>query len=612
VAPVTADDHCQGPVDSLVTLVEYGDYQCPHCRLVYYNVRELQARMGDRIRYVYRHLPITSMHPEAKLAAEAAEAAGNQGKFWEMHDKLFQNDDLDLPHLLQYASELGLDVNRFRDELKSGVHSQRVQDDFESGIRSGVNGTPTFFLNDERYDGAWDLESLAELVQKPLGVRVRLLTQEFASLAASGGIVLLICTLIALLWRNSPWGETYVHFWETELAISLSGWTLSESLLHWINDGLMVIFFFVVGLEIKRELTTGELASPRRAALPVAGAIGGMVFPAAVYLLFNAGGPAEPGWGIPMATDIAFTLGILTMLGGRVPLALKVFFTALAIADDLGAILVIAMFYTSDISLVPLGVAAVILLGLILLNRARVYSPLPYVVLGVGLWLAFLESGVHPTVAGVLLAITIPTRSPANMRTLLAQVITLLQSFELPVAWREQVDSRRQAAVSTLEEITERMQSPAQRLEDRLAPWTTYLILPLFALANAGVVIDPDSIGTLTTPLSLGIILGLVIGKPLGITLMTAGAVRLGVASLPGGVSWRQFFSASVLAGIGFTMSLFISSAAFGGQPALQEAAKFAILVASIAAAAIGAALLYLTSPTTEATTSMSAAAATD
>jgi NhaA family Na+:H+ antiporter len=612
VVPVTTDDHYQGPVDTQATLVEYGDYQCPHCRLVYFNIRELQARMGDRIRYVYRHLPITSMHPDARLAAEAAEAAGAQGNFWAMHDKLFQNDELDLPHLLQYASEIDLDVDRFRDELKSGLHSLRVQNDFESGIRSGVNGTPTFFLNDERYDGAWDLESLAELVQKPLGVRVRLLTQEFASLAASGGIVLLICTLIALLWRNSPWGETYVQFWETELAITLSGWTLNESLLHWINDGLMVIFFFVVGLEIKRELTTGELASPRRAALPVAGAIGGMLFPAAIYLLFNAGGPAEPGWGIPMATDIAFTLGILTMLGGRVPLALKIFFTALAIADDLGAILVVAIFYTSDISLVSLGVAAVFLLGLIGLNRARVYSPLPYVLLGVGLWLAFLESGIHPTVAGVLLAITIPSRSPANMRTLLAQVITLLQSFELPVAWREQVDSRRQAAVSTLEEITERMQSPAQRLEDRLVPWTTFLILPLFALANAGVVIDPDSIGTLTTPLSLGIILGLVIGKPLGITLLTAGSVRLGLASLPGGIGWPQFFSASVLAGIGFTMSLFISGAAFGDQPALQETAKLAILVASIAAAVLGSTLLYLTSPSAEATTSMSAVAATD
>jgi NhaA family Na+:H+ antiporter len=382
--------------------------------------------------------------------------------------------------------------------------------------------------------------------------------------------------------------------------------------LHWINDGLMVIFFFVVGLEIKRELIAGELASPRRAALPVAGALGGMLFPAAIYLAFNAGVPAERGWGIPMATDIAFTLGILTMLGGRIPLALKVFFTALAIADDLGAILVIAIFYTSEVSLLALGIAALFLLGLVGLNRARVYSPVPYTILGIGLWLAFLESGVHPTIAGVLLAITIPTRSPANMRTMLAQVLTLLQSFELPVEWREQVDSRRQAAVSTLEEITERMQSPARRLEERLAPWTTFLILPLFALANAGVVIDPDAVNTLSSPLSLGVILGLVVGKALGITLLTAGSVRLGLASLPGGVTWRQFFSASILAGIGFTMSLFISGAAFENNPVLQETAKLAILVASIVAAAIGSSLLYVTSPSSEGTSAMGVAAATD
>ncbi len=612
VLPVSESDHSQGPADALVTLVEYGDYQCPHCRLVYYNIRELQARLGDQLQYVYRHLPVSSMHPDAQLAAEAAEAAAAQGKFWEMHDKLYQNDELDLAHLFTYANEVGLDMDQFRRDLEEHSYAEDVRKDFNGGIRSGVNGTPTFFLNGERYDGAWDLESLVELVQKPLGLRVRLLTQDFARLAASGGIVLLFCTLIALLWRNSPWGDTYVHFWETKLSITLAGWTLSESLLHWINDGLMVIFFFVVGLEIKRELIAGELASPRRAALPVAGAIGGMLFPAAVFLLFNAGTPAERGWGIPMATDIAFTLGILTMLGGRIPLALKVFFTALAIADDLGAILVIALFYTSEVSLLALGIAALFLVGLVGLNRARVYSPVPYAVLGIGLWLAFLESGVHPTIAGVLLAITIPTRSPANMRTMLAQVVTLLQSFELPVEWREQVDSRRQAAVSTLEEITERMQSPARRLEERLAPWTTYLILPLFALANAGVVIDPDAINTLVTPLSLGVILGLVVGKTLGITLLTAGSVRLGLASLPGGVNWAQFVSASMLAGIGFTMSLFISGAAFENDPALQEAAKLAILVASIVAAIIGSTLLYLTSPSAEGTSSMSVAAATD
>lgn len=607
--PVSEQDHFQGPLEAPVTLVEYGDYQCPHCRLVYYNIKELQERLGDRIRYVYRHLPISKIHPYAILAAEAAEAAGAQGKFWEMHDMLYGREELDLSHIVEYAEELGLEMDRFLSDLDNHVFIDRVQENFESGIRSGVNGTPTFFLNGERYDGAWDLGSLLELVEKPLGIRVSLLTQQFIRQAASGGIVLLICTIIALLWRNLPGGESYIEFWEQELSITLGRLSLSESLLHWINDGLMVIFFFVVGLEIKREVTTGELASARKAALPIAGAIGGMLFPAAIYMALNAGGAGQQGWGIPMATDIAFTLGILTMLGTSIPLPLKIFFTALAIADDLGAILVIAIFYTSNISWISLLIALVIFLFLIGLNRARVYSPLPYAVLGIGLWLAFLQSGIHPTIAGVLLAITIPTRSPPNIRTLLAQVISLLQSFELPVEWQVNPDSRRQAAVSTMDDITERMQSPAQRLEERLTPWTTYIILPLFALANAGVAINPDTVSTLNSSVSLGIILGLVVGKPIGISLVAYGAIRLGLAEMPEGVRWRQFVSASALAGIGFTMSLFISGAAFAGDPALLGISKLAILIASIVAAVIGTVSLLVTSPSTRAKTSMQPAA---
>jgi NhaA family Na+:H+ antiporter len=595
----------QGPFNAPVTLVEYGDYQCPHCRQVYYNIKELRERLGERMRYVYRHLPISSMHPHAYLAAEAAEAAGAQGKFWEMHEMLYGHEELDRSHVVEYAEELELDMDRFLSDLDDHVYASKVKEDFRSGIRSGVNGTPTFFLNGERYDGAWDLESLIELVQKPLGVRVSLLTQQFIRQAASGGIVLLVCTIIAMLWRNLPGGESYIEFWEQKLTITLGSLMLSESLLHWINDGLMVIFFFVVGLEIKREVTSGELASAKRAALPIAGAIGGMLIPAAIYLALNSGGPAQQGWGIPMATDIAFTLGILTVMGSRVPLPLKVFITALAIADDLGAILVIAIFYTSEISWVALGIALIIFFILIGFNRARVYSPLPYAIMGIGLWLAFLQSGIHPTIAGVLLAVTIPSRSPANIRTLLAQVISLLQSFELPALWQESPDSKRQAAVSTIEHIGERMQSPAQRLEELLAPWSTYIILPLFALANAGVAISSDSISTLSSRVSIGIILGLVIGKPLGIAIISYGAARLGLAELPEGLQWRQLAGASFLAGIGFTMALFIGNAAFSNEPNLLEISKLAILVASLIAAVLGSVALLVTSPDTSATTSM-------
>jgi NhaA family Na+:H+ antiporter len=607
--PVGEHDHVKGLAKAPITLVEYGDYECPYCGRAHPIIEALQEQLGDELRYVFRHFPIASVHPHARLAAEAAEAAGAQGQFWAMHDYLFEHQEaLDKTHLVQYAADLGLDVARFERELTAHLYADRVREDFRSGRQSGVSGTPTFFINGMRYDGPWDLESLLEAIERPPAVRIRQLTQEFVRLAASGGIVLLICTVIALLWANSPWRESYVRLWETDLTFVLGRLRLSEHLLGWINDGLMVIFFLVVGLEIKRELTTGELASRKRAALPIVAALGGMVTPALFYTLFNVGGPSMPGWGVPVATDIAFTLGILTLLGRRVPFSLRVFFAALAIADDLGAILVIALFYTTYISWVSLAVGAGFLLGLVALNRARVYTPLPYALLGIGLWLAFLESGIHPTIAGVLLAMTIPTRSPANLAALLAQCVTVMDEFDEPPQ-QSHSDSRRQAIVQTLETITERMLSPAQQLERGLQPWTTFLILPLFALANAGVSLGVEVIPNLFSRVSLGIIAGLVLGKPLGITLFTWLAIRFGLADMPAGIRWPQFVSASCLAGIGFTMSLFIAGAAFE-DPAMLAAAKLGILVASTLAALIGWVLLSRTSPSPEETTQLEPAMA--
>jgi NhaA family Na+:H+ antiporter len=587
--PVSERDHTLGPQNATVTLVYYGDHQCPHCRQAFPIFQELGRQLEGRVRFVFRYFPLTTIHPQAELAAQAAEAAAAQNKFWEMTGHLFEHQDaLNFESLVAYAGELGLDVPRFRQELIEGIYRERVQQDFVSGVRSGVNGTPTFFINGMRYDGAWDLDSLLEAIEKPLGVRLHLMAQEFLSISASGGIVLVLAILAALFWANSPWSQTYAHLWETSLSFSVGNIVLSENLHEWVNDGLMAIFFFVVGLEIKREVTAGELASPRLAALPIAAAVGGMLMPALIYSAFNSNGVGASGWGIPMATDIAFTLGILTVLGRRVPLSLKVFFTAMAIADDLGAVIMIAIFYSKGIVWASLTVGALILLLLFGLNRARIYSPLPYAVLGVGLWLAFLTSGVHPTIAGVLLALTIPTRTPANTKALLAQTVSLLEEFELPPEWSSPTNSRRQAAATSLETIIDRIQSPAQRLEHQLNPWSTYLILPIFALANAGVAFNtagPDL--NLFNPVGLGIIFGLVLGKPLGIALFSWLAVRLSIARLPAGVSWRMFLSASFLAGIGFTISLFIANAAFG-DPALVASAKIAILVASILSALIG------------------------
>jgi NhaA family Na+:H+ antiporter len=601
---IANQDHTLGPEDAPVTLVEYGDYECPYCRQVGPIIRELQARFGDRMCYVFRHFPLTTAHPHAQLAAEAAEAAAAQGKFWEMHERLLSFEGvLDKEHLAQLATELGLDAGRFERELDEQVYADRVRKDFLSAVRSGANGTPTFYLNGVRYDGPWDLDSLAAEIEKPIGVRVRVMFRQFTRLQASSGILLLLATVLALVWANSAWSESYFRLWETYLTISLGSLSLSESLLHWVNDGLMVIFFFVVGLEIKREVLVGELASLRRATLPLVAAIGGMLLPAAIYLLINAGGPGRDGWGIPMATDIAFMLGVLTVLGSRVPVSLKVFFTALAIADDLGAVLVIALFYSGDIHWIALAIAAVFLFALIVLNRIGFRQPLPYAILGIGLWLAFLESGLHPTIAGVLLAITIPARSQVEAEAYTAQCTAALRGLG-PGEDEGETSRSQQAAAQTLEVIAERIQSPLLRLERTLNPWVAYLIVPVFAFANAGVDARGNLLVALTHPIALGIMGGLILGKPLGITLLAWLVVKLRLADLPFGVTWAQLFSASWLAGIGFTMSLFIAGSAFD-SPELLAVSKVAILVASLLASAIGFALLSLTSPIQEGVSSL-------
>lgn len=600
---VSERDHIRGQSAAPVTLVEYGDYECPHCQLVAPVIEQLQARFGDRLRYVFRHFPIATAHPNAQIAAEAAEAAAAQGRFWEMHHLLLEHSgSLHRERLAEFARRLDLDMERFERDLDEQVYADRVREDFVGGVRSGANGTPAFFLNGVRYDGPWDLDSLIAEIEKPLGVQVRLLFQQFTRMQASGGILLLLAAAMALIWANTIWGESYFHLWETYLNVELGDWALKESLLHWVNDGLMVVFFFVVGLEIKREVLVGELASPRRAALPLIAAVGGMVLPALIYIAFNIGGPGESGWGIPMATDIAFVLGILTLFGSRVPVSLKVFFTALAIADDLGAVLVLALFYSGEISWVALAVGVVFLAALVLLNRGRVRNPLPYALLGVGLWLAFLQSGVHPTVAGVLLALTIPARGQVQAEAFMAQCTAALGGLG-PSELGDQ-GRRQQAAAQTLEVIAERIQTPLQRLERGLNPWVAYLIVPVFALANAGVELSGNLIEAVTQPVSLGILFGLLIGKSLGITLFARFAVLVGLADLPYGLTWAQLFAVSWLGGIGFTMSLFIANSAFD-QPYLLALAKIDILLASILAAAIGFLLIYLTSPRQEGVSSL-------
>jgi NhaA family Na+:H+ antiporter len=410
--------------------------------------------------------------------------------------------------------------------------------------------------------------------------------REFSAREASGGFLLMGAALIALVWANSPFAASYVTLWRTPLTIALGDLSISKSLHLWINDGLMAIFFLVVGLEIKREVLVGELASRQRALLPIASAIGGAVLPAILFLLVVRGDPeASRGWGVPMATDIAFALGVLALLGSRAPVALRIFLTALAIVDDLLAVTVIAVFYSSGTSVVALGAAFGILLALVAVNRLGVRRPLPYVLLGIGLWIAILQSGIHATVAGVLLAMTIPARTRIDPPDFVGRAHGLIANLRSDLGGDP--DAKHHAALGELEDLTEIAQAPMLRMEHALHPWVAFLIVPLFALSNAGVPILRDPVAVAMEPLVVGVLAGLIVGKQTGITLAAWLVVRSGRASLPHGVSWRHIYGAAWLGGIGFTMSLFVGDLAYGESEALALS-KIAILVASVIAGAIG------------------------
>ncbi|MDQ4075772.1 MAG: Na+/H+ antiporter NhaA [Chloroflexota bacterium] len=427
--------------------------------------------------------------------------------------------------------------------------------------------------------------------------------QDFIHRSAAGGIVLFGATILALLLANIPaLADVYRTVLETKVGLTYGPDNtpiISETVLHWINDGLMAIFFLLVGLEIKREVRVGELTNPRAAMLPIAAAVGGVVVPALIYIAFNAGRPGATGWGVPMATDIAFALGALAVLGTRVPFTLKVFLTAVAIVDDLIAVLVIALFYSGGLNLTALTLGALILALLTLANQLGVRALWFYLGLGVLLWWAFLESGIHATIAGVLLALTIPARYEIDERTFLERARDILTQFDLSefASTRMITDERQQSAVLALEDAAERVQAPLQKLEHSLHMPVMFLIVPIFALANAGVVLSFAGIEGDALRVVLGILFGLVIGKPVGIVGAAWLAVKAGWASLPVGVTWHHLTGAGILAGIGFTMSLFIASLGFGEGSELLEAAKLGILAASAIAGATG--LLVLRSART-------------
>jgi NhaA family Na+:H+ antiporter len=411
--------------------------------------------------------------------------------------------------------------------------------------------------------------------------------QRFMQIEAASGVVLLVCSIVALVVANVPaLAGPYHHFWEFELGFNVGDFRFEKSLHFWVNDGLMTVFFFVVGLEIKRELMTGELRTVRQAALPVVAAVGGMLVPAGVYLAFGHTGAAQRGWGIPMATDIAFVVGVMAAFGSRVPFGLKIFLLSLAIADDMGAVVVIAVAYTEHVNLGWLGLSAAMLALCVVMNQLGVRPVAAYVVVGAVAWLAMYQSQVHPTIAGVLLGLLTPYKAWLSRDTLRLTLDDITGRME----GKKDDEEMTPADVTLLQYAARESVPPLQRLEDRLHPWVGFAIMPLFALANAGVAVKAEAIAD---PVCLAVAAGLLAGKPVGIVLFAWVAVRLKLATLPTGVNWRMMFAAGFLGGIGFTMSLFIGELAFKGEAVLLADAKMGIVLGSFAAAAIGAGLLW-------------------
>lgn len=585
-------DHILGNAEAELVLVEYGNYARNSCHAAHEVVSDLRDRFGARMKYVFRHRPTREGGMSLRAAELAEFAFETTGEFWPVHDALMK-------HGPSYTDEdLAAIAREFNLPAKDGEHAAawasakaRVAEDAQSAKRSGVILTPTFFINGRRYEGPWDENTLAEAMLGTLGHRLHAATLNFVRWGPSAGFLLLLMSVIAVVLSNTAAGPAFTAFWQKSFGVQLGEGSFVLPLLDWVNHGLLSIFFLVVGLEIKNEFTVGHLATLRSAALPVFAAIGGILCPILIYLWIAPAGPLSAGWGVPIATDTAFAVALIVLLGKRVPVELRVFLTAAVIIDDLIAIGVIAIFYTDAIHwsyLIAAGVTSALLVGL---NRWGIYRPLPYTVLGIILWVCLHDAGLHATLAGVVLALVTPALPPANLRALMAQAEAILQAETKLAGEKVMRHGPSEPALHALDALHQRIESPADKLLRTMEPWSSYVMLPIFALANAGVL---WSLGVFETHSSLmiAIILGLVVGKPVGILLAAWLAVRFRIAVKPREYTWRQLGGAGALAGIGFTMSLFIAGEAFP-VPEDFAASKIAIFIASILAGALGAAILW-------------------
>lgn len=572
-----------------VEVLWFVDFTDDHAR----RVRDILFRSAERIGDENSVLAVRLVSKNDRggrvdIAARAAAAAHWQGQYRRIHRALFDHTgEFSSQTVLKIAEELRLDIPQFQDDLYSDRTESLLAAHQLSFEASNSGQTPAFFIDNAAYDGAWDESSIIDAITKPLGVRLHLASSDFFNWAASAGLVLVLATCAALLLVNVGFSEWHHTLLTTSVGVSVGAWEFFLSFEDWVNEGLMSLFFLLVGIEVKREIVDGELSSFDQAILPIAGALGGMVVPALLYVSFTWNSDAVGGWGVPMATDIAFTLGILALLGDRIPVSLKVFISALAIADDIGAILVIALFYGHGFhfdQLVFVGIVLTIMAGL---NFGRVYARTPYVILGVALWYFVLQSGLHATLAGVLTALFIPSRSAASIEGVALRTRDLFRS-EIK-SEKSEISS---GTYQRLQGVLDRLKDPGFHLQNALENWSSYLILPLFAFLNTGILLVGSNLALLS-PEVLGVVVGLVVGKPLGICLAVWLVIQSGRARLSSEITWFQLIGSATLCGLGFTMSIFIASAAFEGDQ--LASVKVAVLIASTLAAVLGSVLLLQT-----------------
>ena len=583
-----------------VEVVLYGDFLCPYCRRLRPVFLQLRDTLGDRLVYVYRQFPNERAHPGATFMSLATEAAAEQGRFWDMHGWLFDTNPAPTKQeTIDHIRSLGLDMERFERDLQNDEIRRRVEDDLNEGRRNGVTGTPTIFIDGLRYDGAWDFYSMLEALEQPIASRIERSARAFASLPASGGIALLLAAAAALLLANSTLAPLYDAFINSRVGIGPARAMLSLPVADWCSEGLLAVFFLLVGLEIRRDLTAGSLTEIRAAILPAIAAAAGTVTPAAVYLLFNPG-PTAPGWAVPTATGIAFTLGILALFGQRIPQSLRVFIAAYAVIDDICSVLTLAIFYPHGFHPVWLSASVAIVGALYALNRWRVYAAWPYIVATTALWICLHLSGVHAALAGVALAFLLPTRPAPAAGPLLAQAATALATLEHAQMELQKSGAKKamlendavwEWAGSNLFAVSDRLLSPADRVERAVSPWTAYLALPLFAFSTSGVALSLNVSSPDTARVLVGVILGLVVGKPAGVFVSSILAIKLRIAVAPKEIGLRNLFGAAFLCGVGDTLSFLMADQAFP-QGADASAAKIGVLIGSVLAAILGTAVL--------------------